>query len=171
MLNPHGLPTTLIRSEEQEARMNKHRVGQTKWKKDRGELRDLEIPGAPVSRENYEAITTQLFVDSFKAELQKSAFNFTFINFVTILFFSRLCPVLWLWGQVEKNKKGTRVRHCLPSCFLFFVRAAFGRTLIASRWDMWEDWETKNDTEVEGNGDRWLRLKKLIVLCEFCHRY
>lgn len=66
----------------------------------------MEIPGAPVSRENYEAITTQLFVDSFKAELQKSAFNFTFINFVTIIFFFPFmsCAVT-LRSSGEKQKR------------------------------------------------------------------
>lgn len=85
--------------------MNKHRVGQTKWKKDRGELRDLEIPGAPVSRENYEAITTRRFMDNFNAEPQKYTCNFTFINLLQLIMFF---PVYVLCCDFEAKWRKTK---------------------------------------------------------------
>lgn len=35
-----------------------------------------------------------------------------------------------------------------PPALLFLVTGAFGRTLIASRWDMWEDWERERQGRV-----------------------
>lgn len=93
---------------------------------------------------------------------------------IELLFFFLFLPCgNTLRSRGEKQKPIWDIIYRLA--FLFLVTGTLGRTLIASRWDTWEDWEK----ERHRGRAKWrqvtlffmLRQIKLIVLSEFGHQY